>query len=129
MANGAVNPGSNAKGTGTAGSSVGKNVGGRLPRRRLTKRAANATAIGCATTPPSPTPKMRPQALQSPVAAGGGDKPDGEFAASGSDEPKEHGGDIQSGELHSLSLIITIGMPEMREVSGICPVRLTGPLS
>ena len=103
MAYGAVNPGSNAKGMGTAGSSVGKNVGGRLPRRRLTKRAANAMAIDCATTPPSPTPKMRPQALQSPVAAGGGDK------------PKEHGGDIQSGELRSLSLIITIGMPEIRE--------------
>ena len=68
MANGAVNPGSNAKGMGTAGSSVGKNVGGRLPRRRLTKRAANALAIYCATTPPSPTPKMRPQALQSPAA-------------------------------------------------------------
>jgi len=57
MANGAVNPGSNAKGTGTAGSSVGKNVGGRLPRRRLTKRAANAMAIDFATIPPSSTPK------------------------------------------------------------------------
>jgi len=57
MANGAVNPGSNAKGTGTAGSSVGKNVGGRLPRRGLTKWAANAMAIDCATIPPSSTPK------------------------------------------------------------------------
>jgi len=57
MANGAVNPGSNAKGTGTAGSSVGKNVGGRLPRRGLTKWAANAMAIDFATIPPSSTPK------------------------------------------------------------------------
>ena len=115
MANGTANPASNAKDMGTAGSSVGNNVGGRLPRRRLTKWAANAMAIDFATIPPSPPPKMRPQALQSPVAAGGGDKPDGEFAASGSDEPKEHGGDIQSGELRSRRLIITIGMPDMRE--------------
>ena len=115
MTNGAVNPGSNAKGTGTAGSSVGKNVGGRLPRRGLTKWAANAMAIDFATIPPTPRLRMRPQALQSPVATAGGDKPDGEVAASGADEPKEHGGDIQSGELRSLRLIITIGMPDMRE--------------
>jgi len=57
MANGAVNPGNNAKGMGTAVSSVGKNVGGKLPRRGLTKWAANAMAIDCATIPPSPTPK------------------------------------------------------------------------
>ena len=67
-----------------------------------------------------------PQTLQSPVAAGAGDKPAGECAANGSDEPKEHGGDIQSGELRSLGLIITIGMPEIREVSGVCRDRLTG---
>jgi len=66
MANGAVNPGSNAKGMGTAGSSVGKNVGGRLPRRGLTKWAANAMAIDSATIPPAPRLRMRPQALQSP---------------------------------------------------------------
>ena len=56
-----------------------------------------------------------PQTLQSPIVADGGDKPTGECAANGSDEPKEHGGDIQSGELRSLGLIITIGMPEIRE--------------
>ena len=66
---------------------------------------------------------MGPQTLQSLVAAGGGDKPDGEFSANGSDEPKEHGGDIQSGELRSLRLIITIGMPEIREAP-----RLNGAL-
>ena len=65
--------------------------------------------------PPSPTPKNAATGTPIPVAAGGGDRPDGEFSASGADEPKEHGGDIQSGELRSLSLIITIGMPEMRE--------------
>ena len=64
-----------------------------------------------------------PQTLQSPVATGGGDKPAGECAANGSDEPKEHGGDIQSGELRSLGLIITIGMPEVREAP-----RLNGAL-
>lgn len=57
MANGAVNPASNAKGMGTASSSVGKNVRGRLPRRWLTKWAANAMAIDSATIAPSPTPK------------------------------------------------------------------------
>ena len=57
MANGAVNPDSNANGMGTAGSSVGKNVGDRLPRWGLTKWAANAMAIDYATIPPSPTTK------------------------------------------------------------------------
>ena len=56
MANGAADPGSNAKGMGTASSSVGKNVGGRLPWRWLTRWAANARAIDFATIAPSPTP-------------------------------------------------------------------------
>jgi len=142
MANGAVNPGSNAKGTGTAGSSVGKNVGGRLPRRGWPNGPPTPWLSISPRSHPAPRLRMRPQALQSPVATADGDKPDGEFAASGSDEPKEHGGDIQSGELRSLRLIITIGMPDMREaprlnrallswikVSGICRVRLTGPSS